>query len=172
MTHSRFHLAQANVATMRAALEDPIMEGFRSQLERINALADASPGFVWRLKTDAGNATDIRAYDDERILFNMSVWESIEALHAYVYRSDHAGPLASADSGSYRRRGRRSCCGGSLLVICRRSRRRSSASRGCSRKDRAPKRSRSARRILLRARRRSSFPTSTALCAPRPSERT
>jgi hypothetical protein len=93
MTLSRFHLAQANVATMRAALEDPIMEGFRSQLDRINALADASPGFVWRLKTDAGNATDIRAYEDERVLFNMSVWESIEALHAYVYRSDHAGPL-------------------------------------------------------------------------------
>ncbi len=93
MTPPRFHLAQANIATMRAALEDPIMEGFRSQLDRINALADASPGFVWRLQTDAGNATDIRAYDDERILFNMSVWGSIEALHAYVYRSDHAGPL-------------------------------------------------------------------------------
>jgi hypothetical protein len=94
MTISRgFQLAQANVATMRAALEDPIMEGFRSQLDRINALADASPGFVWRLQTDAGNATGIRAYEDERILFNMSVWESIEALHAYVYRSDHAGPL-------------------------------------------------------------------------------
>jgi hypothetical protein len=93
MTRSRFHLAQANVATMRAALEDPVMEGFRSQLDRINALADASPGFVWRLQTEAGDATGIRAYDDERILFNMSVWESVEALHAYVYRSDHAGPL-------------------------------------------------------------------------------
>ena len=56
-------------------------------------IADASSGFVWRLQTDAGNATDIRAYEDELILFNMSVWESIEALHAYVYRSDHAGPL-------------------------------------------------------------------------------
>jgi hypothetical protein len=94
-TSRRFQLAQANVATMRAALEDPVMEGFRSQLDRINALADASPGFVWRLQTDAGNATGIRAYEDERILFNMSVWESIEALHTYVYRSDHAGPLRS-----------------------------------------------------------------------------
>jgi hypothetical protein len=89
----RFHLAQANVATMRGPLEDPIMEGFRSQLDHINALADGSPGFVWRLQTEAGNATGIRAYEDEQILFNMSVWESIEALHAYVYRSDHAGPL-------------------------------------------------------------------------------
>jgi hypothetical protein len=94
MTPSRrFHLAQANIATMRAPLEDPTMEGFRSQLDRINALADASPGFVWRLQTDAGNATGIRAYEDELILFNMSVWDSIEALHAYVYRSAHAGPL-------------------------------------------------------------------------------
>jgi hypothetical protein len=94
MTPSRrFHLAQANVANMRAPLEDPIMEGFRSQLDRINALADASPGFVWRLQTDSGNATDIRAFENELILFNMSVWESIEALHAYVYRSEHAGPL-------------------------------------------------------------------------------
>jgi hypothetical protein len=86
-------LAQANIATMRAPLEDPIMEGFRSQLDRMNALADGSPGFVWRLQTDAGNATGIRAYEDELILFNMSVWESIDALHAYVYRSAHAGPL-------------------------------------------------------------------------------
>jgi uncharacterized protein DUF3291 len=88
-----FHIAQANVAHMRAPLEDPIMEGFRSQLDRINAIADRSPGFVWRLQTPEGDATAIRAYDDERILFNMSVWESIAALHHYVYRSDHVGPL-------------------------------------------------------------------------------
>ena len=93
MDSRRFHLAQANVARMRAALDDPVMEGFRSQLDRINAIADRSPGFVWRLQTSAGNATAIRAYDDDRILFNMSVWESLEALHQYVYRSDHVGPL-------------------------------------------------------------------------------
>ena len=69
------------------------MEGFRSQLDRINAIADTSPGFVWRLQTDEGNATAIRAYEDERVLFNMSVWESREALYNYVYRSEHAGPL-------------------------------------------------------------------------------
>jgi hypothetical protein len=72
MKANRFHLAQANVARMRAPLDDPIMEGFRSQLDRINAIADRSPGFVWRLQTDEGNATAIRASDDERILFNMS----------------------------------------------------------------------------------------------------
>jgi hypothetical protein len=93
MTSERFRLAQANVARMRAPLDDPLMEGFRSQLEAINAIADESPGFVWRLQTAEGDATSIRAFDDERILFNMSVWDSIEALHAYVYRSGHVGPL-------------------------------------------------------------------------------
>jgi hypothetical protein len=86
---SRHHLAQANLARMRAPLDNPLMAGFVAQLDRINALADGSRGFVWRLQTDDGNATSIRAFDDERILFNMSVWESIEALHDYVYRSEH-----------------------------------------------------------------------------------
>lgn len=93
MTIRRFHLAQANIARMRAPLEDPLMAGFASQLDAINAAADRSPGFLWRLQTDAGNATAIRAFEDERILFNMSVWESIEALNHYVYRSEHVGPL-------------------------------------------------------------------------------
>jgi hypothetical protein len=81
MTHKRFHLAQANIARMRASLDDPRMDRFRSQIERINTLADASPGFVWRLQTESGSATEIRAYDDPLVLFNMSVWESLEALH-------------------------------------------------------------------------------------------
>lgn len=93
MSRARFALAQANVARMRAPLESPVMEGFRSQLERINALADRSPGFVWRLQTEDGDATAVRAFDDPLLLFNMSVWESLEALHAYVYASDHVGPL-------------------------------------------------------------------------------
>ncbi|WNZ22915.1 DUF3291 domain-containing protein [Leptolyngbya sp. NK1-12] len=83
------HLAQVNIATMRAPLSDPLMADFVAQLEAVNAIADASPGFVWRLQTDAGNATDLRAYDNERILFNLSVWESLEALFEYVYRSQH-----------------------------------------------------------------------------------
>jgi uncharacterized protein DUF3291 len=95
MTSERFRLAQANVARMRAPLDDPLMEGFRSQLEAINRIADESPGFVWRLQTAEGDATSIRAFDDERVLFNMSVWDSIEALHAYVYRSGHVEPLRS-----------------------------------------------------------------------------
>ena len=93
MKTRRFHLAQANIARMRAPLEDPLLAGFASQLDAINAAADRSPGFVWRLQTDAGNATAIRAFEDDLILFNMSVWESLEALHHYVYRSEHVGPL-------------------------------------------------------------------------------
>jgi hypothetical protein len=87
----QFHLAQINVARMIAPLDDPLMAGFVAQLETINAQAEASPGFVWRLQSEAGDATSINAFDDERILINMSVWESIEALHTYTYRSQHAG---------------------------------------------------------------------------------
>ena len=69
------------------------MHGFVSQLARINAIADESPGFVWRLQTEEGDATAIRPYADDRMLVNMSVWESLEALHQFVYRSPHVGPL-------------------------------------------------------------------------------
>ena len=65
------------------------MAGFVARLEPLNELADASAGFVWRYQTDAGDATEVRVFGDQRILFNMSVWESIEALEAYVYRSSH-----------------------------------------------------------------------------------
>lgn len=74
---------------MRAPLEDPLMQGFADRLDPLNALADAAPGFVWRYQTEAGNATEVRVFDDELILFNMSVWESIEALQDYVYKSGH-----------------------------------------------------------------------------------
>jgi len=88
-----WHLAQANIARMKVPIEDPLMETFRAQLDAINALAEASPGFIWRLQTAAGNATDIHAFDDPLLLFNMSVWQDVDALHAYTYRSAHAGPL-------------------------------------------------------------------------------
>ena len=79
---------------MRTPLDDPIMADFVDQLAQVNALADESPGFVWRLADESGGAaTDIRAFDDDRILVNMSVWESIEALHEFSYRGHHAGLL-------------------------------------------------------------------------------
>ena len=87
------HIAQVNIGRVKAAPEDPIMAGFMSRLDEINALADQSPGFVWRLQTSEGNATDLRPYDDDRILVNMSVWESIEQLKHYVYKTTHAEVL-------------------------------------------------------------------------------
>ena len=84
-----YHLAEINIGRIVAPLEDLIMYGFVSKLDEINQLAEDSPGFVWRLKTDAGNATDFRPYEDERMIINMSVWDSVESLYNYVYRSDH-----------------------------------------------------------------------------------
>jgi CubicO group peptidase (beta-lactamase class C family) len=77
---SQLHLAQVDIARMKGPLESPVMAGFPARLDEINALADGSPGFVWRLQTEEGNATYLRPYDDDRILFNLSVWESIEHL--------------------------------------------------------------------------------------------
>jgi hypothetical protein len=85
-----FHIAQINIARMRVPLEDPAMAGFVGRLEEINALADRAPGFIWRLQTPEGDATYLRPYDDDRILVNMSVWEGVEHLQAYVYKSAHA----------------------------------------------------------------------------------
>ena len=84
------HLAQINIGRVRAPMDDPLMAGFVAELEPVNALADSSPGFVWRLQTEQGDATAIRPYDDEMILMNMSVWETVEALKTFVYRSHHA----------------------------------------------------------------------------------
>jgi hypothetical protein len=83
-----------NIGRFRAPLEDPIMEGFRTQLDPINALADRSPGFVWRLQTEEGNATAIRPDADDALLaINLSVWESLEALQRFVYESHHVTTL-------------------------------------------------------------------------------
>jgi hypothetical protein len=65
------------------------MRDFVAMLPVVNDLADGSPGFVWRLKTDSGDATQVRAFDDPRILVNLSVWTSIEALEAFVYTGEH-----------------------------------------------------------------------------------
>ena len=86
----RFHIAEVNVARMKMPLESPEMASFVARLDEINALADSSPGFVWRLQTSEGNATYLRPYEDDRILFNLSVWETVDALKQYVYRTAHA----------------------------------------------------------------------------------
>jgi hypothetical protein len=85
-----WHLAQVNIARMLAPLDSPVMAGFVAKIDEFNALADRSPGFVWRFQDDTGNATYLRPYADERIIFNLSVWESPDHLKAYVYRTGHA----------------------------------------------------------------------------------
>jgi hypothetical protein len=89
-----YHLAQINTATLRAPLDDPCMADFVAQIRAINAVADADPGFVWRLRGEGEeDATSIRAFEDERILLTLTVWKSLEALSNYVYRSAHAGVM-------------------------------------------------------------------------------
>jgi len=83
-------LAQVNLARAIAPLDSPQLAEFVAKLDEINALAEAAPGFVWRLKGDTGDATSIHAFNDDRILVNMSVWTTPDALYAYVYRSAHA----------------------------------------------------------------------------------
>jgi hypothetical protein len=82
-----FELAQVNIALPLEPLDSPLLAEFVAQLEPVNAVADASPGFVWRLQTESGDATDIRGFADDRLIVNMSVWESLEALRAFVYSS-------------------------------------------------------------------------------------
>ena len=87
-------LAQVNIARMREPLDSPRLADFVAALDPVNAVADAAPGFVWRLQTEDGNATAVHAFEWDRagsagVLVNMSVWESVEALAAYVYSDAH-----------------------------------------------------------------------------------
>jgi hypothetical protein len=84
-----YHLAQLNIGRLLAPLESAQLAGFVAALEPINELADQAPGFVWRLQTEDGDATAIRPFDDDMLLVNMSVWESVESLAAFAYRSAH-----------------------------------------------------------------------------------
>ena len=85
-----YQLAQINIARIKAPTDSPIVKEFMDNLDRINALAEAQDGFVWRLVGDGdNNATDIHAFDDPMMLLNMSVWESADQLAAFVYRTAH-----------------------------------------------------------------------------------
>ena len=85
---SKFELAQLNIAYLRAPIESPLLADFVANLDRINALAEASDGFKWRLMTDDGNATSLRPFGND-VIVNMSVWRDLEALRNYVYHSAH-----------------------------------------------------------------------------------
>jgi hypothetical protein len=89
-----YQLAQANIAHLRAPIDSPELADFVNSLDSINALADQAAGFVWRLQTEDGNATSIRAFEwaagpGVGIITNMSVWDSVEALASFAYRSRH-----------------------------------------------------------------------------------
>jgi hypothetical protein len=81
-------LAQLNIAVMKEPLESPAMADFVANLDRINALAEASPGFVWRYQTAEGDATAMRPLGDDTLI-NLSVWQNLDSLNAYVYQSAH-----------------------------------------------------------------------------------
>ena len=91
---SGHELAQLNIGIIRGPMDSPVMAEFAANLERINAVAEATPGFVWRLQTEEGDATAIRPFDNENMLVNMSVWKDVESLRRYVYHSAHAEAIA------------------------------------------------------------------------------
>ncbi|MFL5332830.1 MAG: DUF3291 domain-containing protein [Geminicoccaceae bacterium] len=89
----QWHLAQLNIARPRAALDHPVMTEFMTNLERINGLGDRSPGFVWRLQDEGGDATGLEQPFGPGIIVNLTLWYSLEALRAYVYRTEHTAFL-------------------------------------------------------------------------------
>jgi hypothetical protein len=91
----KWHLAQVNVGRFRKPVGDPVNADFMAALDHVNALAEASPGFVWRLTGEGNDATDIRpSQSDPNLAINMSVWESVDQLAAFVYRNtDHRGVM-------------------------------------------------------------------------------
>jgi hypothetical protein len=84
-----FHLAEVNIARMLYPLDHPAMADFVNNLDPINRLAESSEGFIWRLKDEENNATTIKIYDDDFLLVNLSVWESIDRLYEFAYRTNH-----------------------------------------------------------------------------------
>src|SRR2546427_11510673 len=86
----KIHLAQSTLARLVAPLDDPLTAGFVASLHTINALGDRTPGFVWRHQTEDGTSTSVRVRGDPLVLVNFTVWESIESLFEFTYRSDHA----------------------------------------------------------------------------------
>jgi hypothetical protein len=89
MSNPHYHLAEINIGRMLGPIDGPVMADFAARLDEINTLSEASPGFIWRLKGEENNATNLRIYDDNMIIINMSVWENIDALYQFTYYSHH-----------------------------------------------------------------------------------
>jgi Domain of unknown function (DUF3291) len=88
-TRVDYHLAQINIGRAVGPVDGPELADFMELLDPINALADAAPGFVWRMQDESGNNTALRPYDDDRMIVNMSLWESVESLWEFVYKTAH-----------------------------------------------------------------------------------
>ena len=95
---NEYHLAQINIAMSRGDRDSEIMKGFVDRLDEINGIADNSPGFLWRLQTEEGDATGIQAFDDPLLLVNVSVWENIDSLKRFVYKSLHVELIQDRDA--------------------------------------------------------------------------
>lgn len=83
-----YQLAQVNIAKFRLPHEDPINSDFVNNLDRINAIAESQPGFIWRSIGSGNDALDIKAFDDPNVAINLSVWSDIQTLVNFVYRND------------------------------------------------------------------------------------
>ncbi|WP_406355359.1 DUF3291 domain-containing protein [Streptomyces sp. NBC_00658] len=94
MTELGYELAQVNIGRLKAPLDSPQLKDFVEALDPVNAVADAADGFVWRLQSDSGDATDLAVFDDEWLIINMSTWRDANALTAFMYQGQHRELLA------------------------------------------------------------------------------
>ena len=88
--NQQYHLAQINVGKILGPIDSPVMSEFVANLDRINALAEDSDGFIWRFKDETNNATNMKFFEDDLMILNMSVWENVDALYQFTYQSMHA----------------------------------------------------------------------------------
>ncbi|MEU6802394.1 DUF3291 domain-containing protein [Streptomyces neyagawaensis] len=94
MTAVTYELAQVNIARLKAPLDSPQLKDFVDALDPVNAAADAAPGFVWRLQSDSGNATDVPVLGDEWLIINLTMWQDIDALTTFMYQGRHREMLS------------------------------------------------------------------------------
>ncbi len=88
---SKYNLAEINIARMIGVnIDDPVMKEFVDNLDKVNAIAESSDGFIWRLKDAENNATSFNPYNDEQVIINISVWENIETLERFMYKTLHS----------------------------------------------------------------------------------
>ena len=85
-----WHLAEVNIARLKAPIGDPIVAPFVNALDKINSIADRMDGFVWRHIDDIGNATNTQNSSDECVIYNASIWKDVPSLEQSVWGTLHA----------------------------------------------------------------------------------